>query len=447
VALHPVIGPLLLFALLFVMFQAVFAWSAVRRCELDRAGSALEDIATGNTQPGLCCAPSSSMASLPASAAVVVFLPQIVILFFFILALEDSGYMPRGAFLMDRLMARCRPLGPLLHPAAVELRLRRARHHGDPHDLRSEGPPDHHPDCTTDDLLGAAAGLCSDHRRLHPAQSVRPGINLQGLVLFALYVAGIVGAMLAALVLRRTVTKGTASGFLMECPNISWPSLPTSLLGLWQRAVIFLRRAGTIIFTSTIILWVLLSFPQAAEGLHQVDSSIATASGPIASGLRGHRADRLQPRHRLALIPAMAAREVAVSALATTYASTRATTRGAWSSRWATAQGRWSLPTALAFLAWFVFAPQCISTIAVTRRETNGWKWPASWSAIFLRSPISRRASPTGRRWRRGYKPVRARNCDAAISRDGSLPHPTSRQGMLLGGWVGEWAGERLGIQ
>jgi ferrous iron transport protein B len=208
-----------------------------------------------------------------------------------------------------------------------------------------------------------------------PQTSVGPGIGLQGLVLFALYLAGIVGAMVVALVLRHTVTSGAASGFIMEMPRYQLPRVKDLAIGLWQRAWVFLRRAGTIIFTVTIVLWLMLSFPKAEPGESQIDASFA---GMVADGLH----PVLEPigfnrEMSLALVPAMAAREVAVSALATTYAV------GAEDEDLAAAgvtdkiAALWSLPTALAFLAWFVFAPQCISTIAVARRETNGWKWPA----------------------------------------------------------------------
>jgi ferrous iron transport protein B len=208
-----------------------------------------------------------------------------------------------------------------------------------------------------------------------PDRSVGPGIGLQGLVLFALYLAGIIGAMLAALVLRRTVTKGKGMGFLMELPRYQMPILSNLLLGLWQRALVFLQRAGTIIAVTTMVLWVLLSFPRVGEGspTSQIDHSIA---GRMANAIAvvvepiGFNRDIA-----LAIIPAMGAREVAVSALATTYAiegDEDAQNQGLTEQL----KGRWSLATALAFLAWFVFAPQCISTLAVVRRETNGWKWP-----------------------------------------------------------------------
>ena len=178
--------------------------------------------------------------------------------------------------------------------------------------------------------------------------------------------------------LRRTVTRGANSGFMMEMPKYQMPVLRDVILGLWQRALIFLKRAGTIIAFTTIVLWALLSFPKppAGDPTPPIDHSVA---GRIANGLayvvRPIGFDR---DIALALIPAMAAREVAVSALATVYSIQDAGDEAATShSLVDRLRGRWPLPTALAFLVWFVFAPQCLSTIAVTRRETNGWKWPA----------------------------------------------------------------------
>ena len=207
-----------------------------------------------------------------------------------------------------------------------------------------------------------------------PNTNVGGGVGLQGLVLFGLYIFGIVGAMLAALLLRRTVTSGPNAGFLMEMPKYQMPRVRDILIGLWQRAWVFLKRAGTIIFGVTIVLWLLLTYPQAPQGESQVEYS---AAGRIASVIE----PALKPigfnsEISLALIPAMAAREVAVAALATTYAIEADDEEAEAKSLTERLQSKWSLPTALAFLAWFVFAPQCISTIAVTKRETNGWKWP-----------------------------------------------------------------------
>jgi ferrous iron transport protein B len=210
-----------------------------------------------------------------------------------------------------------------------------------------------------------------------PDTKVLPFVGLQGLVMFALLLIGVAGAYGAALVLRKTVTKGASSGFMMEMPKYQVPRMGDVLLGLWGRAMIFLKRAGTIIATTTVILWVLLSFPQVPVGskISQVDYSIA---GRIANGVAvvvkpiGFNRDIA-----LALIPAMAAREVAVAAIGTVYAIDNPESEAGGKAMAKNLKAQWSLPTALSFLMWFVFAPQCISTIAVTRRETNGWKWPA----------------------------------------------------------------------
>jgi ferrous iron transport protein B len=199
--------------------------------------------------------------------------------------------------------------------------------------------------------------------------------------MLGLYVMGIVGAFVAALVLRRTVTKGVSSGFMMEMPKYQWPQWRDVGIGLWSRAQIFLKRAGGIILISTVILWVMLSFPKPPEqptGAPKISAVDYSVAGRIANGIApifapiGFNRDIV-----LALIPAMAAREVAVAAIGTVYAIDDPDSNQGGKAMVENLRGRWSLPTALAFLMWFVFAPQCISTIAVTRRETNGWKWPA----------------------------------------------------------------------
>jgi ferrous iron transport protein B len=371
--LHPWLGPVILFALLFVVFQAVFAWATPFADALEAAvgwlgegvkavmpGSLLRDLITEGVIAGV--------------GSVVVFLPQIVILFFFILVMEASGYMARAAFLMDRLMAGVglsgRSFIPLLSSFACAI----------PGIMATRSITDPRDRLTT--ILIAPLMTCSARLPVYaviiaafiPNRNVGGGVGLQGLVMFGLYALGIIGAMLAALALRRSVTRGAASGFIMEMPKYQMPNPRDLAIGLVQRAWIFLRRAGTIIFMVTVVLWLLLNFPRAAQGENQVDASVA---GKIANGLAvvvepiGFNRDIA-----LALIPAMAAREVAVSSLATTYAvasEDEAETAMALGDQ---LKAKWSLPTALAFLAWFVFAPQCMSTIAVTRRETNGWKWP-----------------------------------------------------------------------
>ncbi|MXO57873.1 ferrous iron transporter B [Altererythrobacter gangjinensis] len=373
VLLHPWIGPPILFALLFIIFQAVFAWATPFADALDTGAGMLSEFVTATLPEGFV-RDLLTEGLIAGVGSVIVFLPQIVILFAFILLMESTGYMARAAFVMDRLMAMVglsgRSFIPLLSSFACAIPgIMATRSIADPKDR-----------LTT--ILIAPLMTCSARLPVYavviaaviPETSVGPGIGLQGLVLFTLYVLGIVGAMAVALILRSTVTKGAASGFIMELPRYQLPRLQDLLIGLWQRAWVFLRRAGTIIFAATVVLWLLLTFPKAEIGESQLDASFA---GQISAAIQpAFDPIGFNQEMTLALVPAMAAREVAVASLATTYAvdsEDDAETEEALREQIA---ARWSLPTALAFLAWFVFAPQCISTIAVARRETNGWKWP-----------------------------------------------------------------------
>jgi len=374
VALHPVFGVLLLFVVLFVMFQAVFF-----------AGAAPADAIAGGFDwlAGLVkqVMPDSILRSLITDGAiagvgaVIKFLPQILIMFFFILVLEASGYMVRAAFLMDRIMASVglsgRAFIPLLSSFACAV----------PGIMSTRTIEDEKDRLTT--ILIAPLMTCSARLPVYtlvigamiPNVRVLPFVGLQGLVMLGLYIMGVAGAFVVALVLRRTVTKGASSGFMMEMPKYQLPSVRDLAIGLWSRAEIFLKRAGTTIAFTTIVLWAMLSFPQVPK-----DSAVSQVNYSVA----GRIANAIEPAFRpigfnrdivLALIPAMAAREVSVAALGTVYAIDASSDDESKMAQ--TLKKRWSLATALAFLMWFVFAPQCISTIAVTRRETNGWKWPA----------------------------------------------------------------------
>jgi ferrous iron transport protein B len=376
VALHPVSGPILLLGLLFIMFQAVFAWSEAPIGWIE-SGMAWLGGLVGDALPEGLLRSMLVDGVIGGVGAVVVFLPQILILFGFILVLEATGYMVRAAFLMDRLMAGVglsgRAFIPLLSSFACAV----------PGIMATRTISDEKDRLTT--ILIAPMMTCSARLPVYtiiigaliPDRAIAPGIGLQGVVLFALYILGIAGAFVAALVLRRTVTKGATSGFMMEMPKYQLPRLGDIAVGLWQRAESFLKRAGTIILLTTIVLWALLSFPKPPKGsnISPVDYSVA---GRIGNALEtvvapiGFNRDMA-----LALIPAMAAREVAVAAIGTVYAIDNPEDAEGEESLRESLQTHWSLPSALAFLMWFVFAPQCISTIAVTRRETNGWKWPA----------------------------------------------------------------------
>ena len=374
VALHPIFGPIILAALLFVMFQAVFSWA---QPAMDLIQSLFDAMQAGviATLPDNIIRSAIANGVIAGVGSVIVFLPQILILFFFILLLEATGYMVRAAFLMDRLMSSVglsgRAFIPLLSSFACAIP-------GIMSTRTIEDPKDR---LTT--ILIAPLMTCSARLPVYtivigafiPARSVGPGIGLQGLVLFGLYLFGIAGAMLAAFVFRRTITKGVSHGFMMEMPKYQMPSVRDVAIGMWTRASIFLRRAGTVILTATIALWALLSFPIAPVGQSQVEYSIA---GRIADGIEVLvRPIGFNHEIALSLVPAMAAREVAVSSLATVYAIEGKDEAKTDASLISKLHARWPLPTGLAFLVWFVFAPQCLSTIAVTRRETNGWTWPS----------------------------------------------------------------------
>ena len=373
VLLHPVVGPLILAAIMFVMFQAVFAWSETPKSWIEDAVAWLSTLATNALPAGLLRSLVVDGA-IAGVGAVVTFLPQILILFLFILLLEGTGYMVRAAFLMDKLMHGVglsgRAFIPLLSSFACAVPgIMPTRTIDDPKDR-----------LTT--ILVAPLMTCSARLPVYtliiaafiPNSRVVWGVGLQGLVMFGLYVVGIAGALTAALVLRRGVLKGSSGGFMMELPKYQWPLPKDIAIGILTRAQIFLKRAGTIILGTTIVLWALASIPQAGPGQKQSDVSIA---GKIATGIEtvvkpiGFNHDI-----SMALLPAMAAREVAVSSIATVYSIDSPDETAGATKLSDRLRHRWSLATALAFLAWFVFAPQCISTIAVTRRETNGWRCP-----------------------------------------------------------------------
>jgi len=373
VLLHPIAGPLILALIMFVMFQAVFAWSAAPMDWIGGGVAWLSGVVTNALPAGLLRSLVVDGA-IAGVGAVITFLPQILILFFFILLLEGTGYMVRAAFLMDRLMHSVglsgRAFIPLLSSFACAVPgIMATRTIDDPKDR-----------LTT--ILVAPLMTCSARLPVYtliiaafiPNTRVAWGVGLQGLVMFGLYTCGIAGALLAALVLRRGVLKGGGGGFMMELPKYQWPPLKDVAIGLLTRIEIFLKRAGTIILGTTIVLWALASIPQAGPGQKQSDVSIA---GKIGRGIETVvRPIGFNQDISMALLPAMAAREVAVAAIATVY-SIDSPDQGAGATRLEDRlRHRWPLATALAFLAWFVFAPQCISTIAVTRRETNGWKWP-----------------------------------------------------------------------
>ena len=316
------------------------------------------------------------------AGGVLVFLPQIVILFLFILALEDSGYLPRAAFLLDRVMGSVglsgRSFIPLLSSFACAV----------PGIMATRTISNWRDRLVT--IMIAPLMTCSARLPVYalliaafiPQQDVAGIFNLQGLVLFGLYVFGIVSAMMVAWVGTRWRGPKDFSPLLLELPAYRFPNLRNLLLGLLERAWIFIRRVGTIIITVTILLWFLSSFPAAPEGADQaaIYYSLAGRFGMWMEPLFAPLGFNWQMV--IALVPGMAAREVVVGALGTVYALS------AQGEEVATALGallanQWSMATAMSFLVWFVFAPQCISTLAIVRRETQSWRW-ASLMAAYL---------------------------------------------------------------
>ena len=375
VLLHPVFGPIILVVLLFCIFQAVFSWATV---PMDLIKDAVEYLG-GHIAELL---PNGWLRSLLINGilaglgGVVIFLPQILILFFFILLLEESGYLPRAAYLLDRVMGSVglsgRSFIPLLSSFACAI----------PGIMATRSISNSRDRMVT--ILIAPMMTCSARLPVYallisafiPEQKLWAGIDLQGLVLFLLYLAGILGAMAVAWILKRfTSEQFKMNALMMELPSYHMPRLSNLAISLWQRAEIFLRRVGGIILLMTIGLWVLSSFPLPPEGAtgSSIQYSFAGMLGQALAYVFSPIGFNWQIS--IALVPGMAAREVVVSSLATVYALSSSSPDAADALIPLISSG-WSLATALSLLAWFVFAPQCLSTIAAVKRETGGWKIP-----------------------------------------------------------------------
>jgi ferrous iron transport protein B len=374
IVLHPVVGLLLLAAVLFLMFQAVFSWAELPMDLIEKSITGIGTWLGGAMSDG----PLKSLLvdGLVAGVGnVLVFLPQILILFFFILVLEDSGYLPRAAFLLDRLMGNVglsgRAFIPLLSSFACAI----------PGIMATRTIPSMRDRIVT--IMIAPLMTCSARIPVYtlligafiPARSIGGVFNLKGLVLFALYVVAVVSAMAVAWAMKLTVMRGQNPPLMMELPEYRAPNLRNLLLGLWERVRIFLSRVGGIILTLMVVLWFLSSFPAPPEGATgpAIEYSIA---GMLGRGLQYIFAPiGFNWQISIALVPGMAAREIAVGALGTVYSMSASgdDVSGALTPIIASS---WSLATALSLLAWYVFAPQCLSTLAVVKRETNSWRYP-----------------------------------------------------------------------
>jgi ferrous iron transport protein B len=382
VFLHPLLGPLILAAILFLVFQAVFAWAQVPMDAIKTGVGAFAGW-VGSVMPPSLLKGLLVDGVLAGVGSVLVFLPQIIILFFFILLLEDSGYLPRAAFLLDRVMGSVglsgRAFIPLLSSFACAIPgIMATRTIQNPRDRLAT-------------IMIAPLMTCSARLPVFaliigafiPHRTVGPGLELQGIVLFALYIVGVVSAMGVAYVLKRMGTAKRYQFLMLELPAYHWPNTRTLLIGLWQRVEIFLSRVGTIILALMVILWALSSFPAPPPG----------ATGPaIQYSIAGHIGAWLAVlfapigfnwQISIALVPGLAAREVAVGALGTVYALSATGTDVSGALTPLIAQS-WSLATALSLLAWYVFAPQCLSTLATVKRETNTWRYPLIMAAYMF---------------------------------------------------------------
>lgn len=375
VVLHPLAGPLLLVAVLFLMFQAVFAWAVLPMDTIKTATAWLAETVSGVLPAGWFR--SLTVDGIIAGAGgVIVFLPQIIILFFFILVLEESGYLPRAAFLLDRLMGSVglsgRSFIPLLSSFACAIPgIMAARTIANPRDRLVT-------------IMIAPLMTCSARLPVYalligafvPQRPVWRVFDLQGLVLFGLYLAGIAGALAVAWILKRFTSAGRmVRPLMMELPSYHWPTVRNIAIGLWQRVIIFMKRVGTIILALTILLWFLASFPAPPAGATgaAIEYSLAGTLGHALAVIFAPIGFNWQIS--IALVPGLAAREVAISSLATVYALSATGEQTAQNLMPIIAQ-TWSLATAFSLLAWYVFAPQCLSTLATVKRETGGWKMP-----------------------------------------------------------------------
>jgi len=375
IVLHPVLGLVILMAILFLMFQAVFAWA---QAPMDLIKSGFEGLGAwaGILLPEGWLLSFVRDGVIAGLGSVLIFLPQILTLFFFILVLEDFGYMARAAFLMDRIMGGAglhgRAFIPLLSSFACAI----------PGIMATRVIASRRGRLAT--ILVAPLMTCSARIPVYtliiaafvPARTMLGGFNLQGLVMFGLYAAGIAAALGMSWVFNRLLWRRDPSDpFMLELPDYKQPVLKNLALGLLQRGQIFLHRAGTTIFSMMVVIWFLCSVPPAPA-----DATDPAINYSLAARIGQAMEPVLRPvgfnwQIDVALVPGMAAREVAVAALGTVYAIGGAANDPAELGR--TLTGHWGLATALALLAWYVFAPQCASTLAVVRRETNSWKWAA----------------------------------------------------------------------
>jgi ferrous iron transport protein B len=409
---QPVIGLLLFVLVMATVFQAVFAWATPLMDLIDAASGWLGQIVANTLPPG---ALSSLLVDgvIAGVGSVVIFLPQILILFAFIIFLEDSGYMPRVAFMTDRMMRSVGLSGqsfiPMLSAFACAV----------PAVMASRVIPDRRDRLAT--IMAAPLMTCSARLPVYalliaafvPERYIIGGlVNVQGLVLLSLYVLGIMGGVLTAFLMKRTALRGPTPTFLIELPPYRLPNLRSVMLKLWGRAKVFLTRAGTVIFTVAVIVWALAYFPRPQATIDNFAAQRVAAESRLTGDVLEHRVTELNQLEAATLLEQSAlgrlgktiepifeplgwdwkvsaavvagfpAREVVIAVLGTIYAVGDAEADESTlvdrlkSARRPDGSVVFTLPMVLGMLFFYAFCLQCAATIAVMYRETNGWRWP-----------------------------------------------------------------------
>lgn len=381
--LHPVFGLLILTFTMFVMFQAVFIWAqpliSFVEDSISWFGGAIGPLITHPLLRSLVVD-----GVIAGAGSVLAYMPQILILFFFILILEESGYLPRAAFLLDKLMSKAglsgRSFIPLLSSFACAI----------PGVMATRSISSERDRLAT--IMIAPLMTCSARLPVYalliaafiPNKLVYGWLSLQGLVLFGLYMSGIVSALLVSLFLKLVRKDKTESIFIFELPTYRIPDVRNVALGLYDRATIFLKRVGGIIVALSILLWFLVTFPLPPDN---------PTMPPINYSIAGQLGHLIHPIFApigftweicIALIPAMAAREVIIAALGVIYAMSGdedAVTQTLLSQ--ISGPDGWGLATGMSLLVWFIFPPHCLATLATIRRETGSWKQPVVM-AVYL---------------------------------------------------------------
>jgi len=389
VLLHPVSGVLVFAFVMVVLFQSIFTWAAPAMDFIDGGFAALGALSREVLPPGFLTDLWAD-GILAGVGSVVIFLPQILILFTLIHLLEDVGYMARAAFVVDRIMGwvglQGRSFVVLLSCYACAVPgIMAARTISSPRDRLAT-------------ILVAPFMTCSARLPVYtlliaafiPAKSVLGVMGLQGLVMLGLYLLGAITAFASAALLKSTILRGSVSRFYMELPPYRIPTARLLARQVWGSAWAFLRRAGTIVFAASVVIWVLLNVPQAPEipGASKAEQAQANLEASVGARLGRAIEPVIEPlgfdwRIGVGLVASLAAREVIISTLAQIYAVGDADDFGGLRGALKrdidpeTGQATFTLPTVLALLVFFVFALQCTSTIVVMARETGSWRWPA----------------------------------------------------------------------